>query len=88
MDANAFFSFRQMVSTQIIKVVYILGMIVITLSGIIAMSEGFLIGLLAIVMGNLFWRIFCEFTIIVFSIHDILGSIEANIKNKSMDDTA
>lgn len=80
---NDFFSFREMVSMQIIKIVYILGMIFITIGGIIALFDNFLIGLVAIVLGNLIWRLVCESAILLFSIHDILGSIETNVKSSN-----
>ena len=82
MNFNDFFSFREMVSMQIIKIVYILGMIFITIGGIITMFDNFLIGLGAIVLGNLIWRLICESSILLFSIHDILGSIETKVRKE------
>ena len=40
------------------------------------------VGLAILVIGNIVWRIFCEINIMVFSIHEILGSIEAELKSK------
>jgi len=77
---NDFFSFRQMVSMQIIKIIYILGLVFITIGGIIGLFDNFLMGLAAIVLGNLIWRLICESAILLFSIHDILGNIETNVR--------
>ncbi len=82
---KGFFGFRQMVSTALIKFFYILGVIVLTIGGIVMLFQGgenALIGLGAIIFGNLVWRIICEGWILVFSIHDILGSIEQTLKEK------
>ena len=80
MNFNDFFSFRQMVSMQIIKIIYILGLVFITIGGIIGLFDNFLMGLAAIVLGNLIWRLICESAILLFSIHDILGNIETNVR--------
>ncbi|MFQ6127022.1 MAG: DUF4282 domain-containing protein [Candidatus Heimdallarchaeota archaeon] len=85
-----FFGFRKMVSTAIIKFIYILGVIVLTIGGIVMSFQipgipgavKILIGLGAIILGNLLWRIICEAWILVFSIHDILGSVEKILKEK------
>jgi len=37
------------------------------------------IGLGIIVLGNILWRLICEGTILMFSVHEILGSIERKI---------
>ena len=82
-----FLGFRKMVSTLIIKILYILGALALTLGGIITFFLGItgwndeglglaLIGVGALIIGNLLWRIICESWILLFSIHDILASIE------------
>ena len=47
-------------------------------------SSDILIGILAgigvITIGNLLWRITCEGWILLFSMHDILGSIEGELR--------
>jgi len=87
-----FFSFRTMISTALVKVIYALGLIGITASGIVmivratrerqAFGEQILVGIAVIVLGNLLWRLVCEGSIVIFSIHDILGSIEREMKNR------
>jgi hypothetical protein len=69
-------------------------MIAITIGGLVTMFGGrgssyygyyssggnFWTGLLIIVVGNLIWRVVCESIILLFSIHEILASIEKRIK--------
>jgi len=86
-----YFSFRKMISTLLIKVIYIVGLISITYGGIRLIVAGvdkhdgevFVLGGIALlILGNIIWRILCEGWILIFSIHDILGSIEKEIKKK------
>ena len=91
---NDFFAFRKMIGHTFIKVIYLLGMIGITIGSIIfiilgSVNSGYgfglgwisvLSGLGMFIFGNLFWRTACEVWILFFSIHDILGNIEKTIK--------
>ncbi len=87
---NDFFGFKTMVSTIIVKVVYILGVFNLFLGGIVAifipeeygMPHNILIGIGIIVIGNLAWRLLCEGIILIFSIHESLQSIEKNLSGK------
>ncbi len=77
-----FLEFKTMVSSLLIKILYALGVIVITIGGLISLfSDSFLMGLGAIIFGNLFWRLLCEAIIVVFSIHDLLISIDRKTKD-------
>ena len=76
-NKGSFWSFDKMVSGRLIKILYILGLISITISGFTMFRySGFLLGLVMIVIGNLFWRIMCEAIIIVFKIFEKLNQIE------------
>jgi cellulose synthase/poly-beta-1,6-N-acetylglucosamine synthase-like glycosyltransferase len=81
---EGFFSFRTMISTTLIRIIYVLGMIGLTIIGIViivrATSLGILLGIAVIIFGNLLWRIVCEELILLFSIHNILSSIERKLK--------
>ena len=83
---NEYLDFRKMVSKSMVKFIYILGVVVLSISGLVMFFQGvgaFFIGLTLIIFGNLLWRVFCEGWIIIFSIHDILGSIDKSlIKNE------
>lgn len=91
-EGGGFFSFRTMVSTSLIKIIYVLGLIGVTIGGIVMIVQGterqygsreqILIGISVILLGNLLWRIVCEGWILLFSVHDILGSIERELKRK------
>jgi len=84
-----FFSFRTMITPTIIKVLYVLGIIALIIVGIVMIVEGansyygsnneVLIGFGIIILGNLLWRIICEGIILMFSIHERLGSIDKKI---------
>ena len=88
-EEGGFFSFRTMITPIIIKVLYVLGIIALIIVGIVIIVEGansyygsdneVLIGLGIIILGNLLWRILCEGIILMFSIHERLGSIDKKI---------
>lgn len=76
-EEDGFFSFRTMISTTLIKIIYVFGMVGLTISGIVmivqtsqsiySFGEKVLIGLALIVL---------------FNMHDILGSIEKELKRR------
>lgn len=71
-----FFSFRKMVSSFIVKILYVIGLISYTFTGIgVIIGWNFMVGLLILVGGNLAWRLFCEAAILLFSIHHELVRI-------------
>ncbi len=88
-----FFSFRKMITPQFIQVIYIIGAALITFGGIGMMFNGqrdsgygsnpfsgFGVGLIVIAAGNLFWRIWCEFIIVIFRVNQSLKSIDEKTK--------
>jgi len=88
-----FFSFRTMVSPTILKFVYVLGLAAITLAGAAMLFAGIKgsgsdqmialgSGLGLILIGNLLWRIICESSMLLFSIHGLLRSIESALTSK------
>ena len=73
-----FFSFRKMVSTTIIKFLYIVAivaLIIITMGRLATLFQQFFIAIAIIIIGNLFGRIFGESLILIFSIHQELINI-------------
>ena len=80
-----FFSFEKMVTPSLIKILYILVALSITLGGLTLMLESPLEGIAIILFGNLFWRVSAEITIILFSIHENLVKIK---RQKQTTDTA
>jgi predicted Zn finger-like uncharacterized protein len=87
---GAFFSFREMVTPALVKISYVIVAIGITIAGIIEIMAGsqeggiskVLMGFIFIALGNLLWRIICEFAILLFSVHEILSSIEKELKRR------
>lgn len=77
-----YFSFRSMVSTKLMKVLYLIGFGLITLGGLWVFSESPLVGLLVLTAGNLTWRVLCEQMIVIHSIHEALVSIERHQRER------
>lgn len=85
----AYFSFRELVTPQLIKVVYFVGACFITAAGVLSIMspdrlaeyEGGSIltrlgGIAVLLIGNLVWRMMCEGAILLFSLHELLVSID------------
>jgi len=69
-------NFRKMFSMTIIKLMYLISMLFITLMGLVVLfSENFFGGLLTIIIGNLIIRVVYELCLLVFSIHENLSQI-------------
>jgi len=89
---GGFFSFRKLISGTLIKILYVIGIIVITIGGILMIAEGshmryggeglILGGLALLILGNLLWRIICEGWIVIFSMHEGIISILNELKRK------
>ena len=91
-----FFAFRKLVTPSLIKGSYKAGTFLITLVSIIAVISPHLIeragyqkpdnakviigALLFFIIANLIWRIVCESAILVFSLHEVLVSIDDKAK--------
>lgn len=88
-----YFAFRELVTPQLIKVVYIVGACFITAAGLLsilspeALNEyeaGPILtrlgGIFVLLVGNLVWRMMCEGAILLFSLHELLVSIDTRAK--------
>lgn len=91
-----FFSFRKMITLQIIQIVYVIMAIIITIGALIIMFNagggndygysrsvipgGAFMGFLILVFGNISWRMWCELIIVFFRINKTLTDIEVNTK--------
>lgn len=80
-----FIDFRIMFSRIILKWLYIIGAVGITIFGIMSIFSNFLYGIAALIVGNAVWRVMVELWIVMFSIHDSLARIE---KVKTVSSTA
>lgn len=87
-----YFAFRELVTPQLIKVVYLVGACFITAAGILSIVapgaleeyEGGPIvtrlgGIAVLLVGNLVWRMMCEGAILLFSLHEMLVSIDMRV---------
>ena len=84
MNIESFFSFRDMVSQALVKVIYFIGLLLITLGSVVMFfqyndSEQRVAAVATLLVGNLLWRLICEAAILLFSIHEVLVSIEGKL---------
>ena len=89
---NDLLAFRKMITPTVIQVVFWIGVVICVLAGIIGIISGVagtrgggaqvLGGLLTLILGPLFVRIYCELLIIIFRIHDRLTEIRDNTSSK------
>ena len=88
-----YFAFRELVTPQLIKVVYIVGTCLITAAGLLSILSpetlneydagpvlSRLGGIFVLLVGNLMWRMMCEGAILLFSLHELLVSIDTAMK--------
>ncbi len=103
MAQGGYFSFHKLITSSIIKALYVLGAVFITLWGIYMIVSPFvfphptptfspfnpamqqtsnsvsplpiIMELLIILFGNIFWRVYCEVAIVLFSIHENLVDV-------------
>lgn len=81
MTLGGFFSFKFMISSKLIRIIYILGAIGISLVSVVSMSGRFFwMGILGIIGGNLVWRLVCETAIVFFRMNEQLGLIHQEVK--------
>lgn len=79
-SGGGFLSFRTMISGELIRLLYLIGLLGITGFGLMVILGGQLAsGLLVIVVGNLAWRLICEAGILLFGMHQALVSIDRKI---------
>jgi len=88
-SVGRYFGFRKLITPALIKSSYLLGALAITFSSIMAIlfpdiftgyggdsTRVVLMGILVLVLGNLVWRMLCEGAILLFSLHDVVVSLE------------
>ncbi|HEY47242.1 MAG: hypothetical protein AMJ88_00365 [Anaerolineae bacterium SM23_ 63] len=81
-----YLTFRKMITPIIIQVVFWIGAVIIALYALLQIFRGatsnygggtlVLAGLVTLLLGPLFWRIFCELLIVIFRINDTLTEIK------------
>jgi hypothetical protein len=88
-----FINFDYFITKDVISIIYCLGAILITIIGFVIMIGGQVPGAIyndafsaiiaggaIIILGNLLWRIICEFIAVVFKINNSLISIDDSIE--------
>jgi uncharacterized protein DUF4282 len=80
-NISDFLGFRYLITPGFITVIYVVGVIFITLGAVAALavpsgSGGILSALFFLVIVNLWWRIILEFVMVLFRINDSLESID------------
>lgn len=80
-----FFNFNKLISATIIKILYVLGLIGITITGILMAQDEdtVLAGIGLVILGNLVWRVICENIILMFSLHKNVAAINNTISGIS-----
>lgn len=80
---NDFFSFRTMITPTLIRAIFILGLIFLLFTALLApfqgnFFEGIAVSLMILIFGPLLLRVYCELMIVAFSIHECLQDIRKN----------
>jgi hypothetical protein len=78
---SVFLSFRYLITPGFITVIYVVGVIFITVAAlgalaVPAVSGGIISALVFLIIVNLLWRIILEFVMVLFRINDSLESID------------
>ena len=77
-----FFSFRYMITPVVIRVIYILGAVLISIGSVgyvttgILGAGGLVAAILVLLLGNLYWRVLMELIMVLFGIHEGVRSME------------
>jgi hypothetical protein len=84
-----FVTFDKMITPLLIKIIFWLGVGVTAIMAILLIISGasspygggaqVIIGLILLVLGPLFVRVYCELLIIMFKIHEAINSINSNL---------
>ena len=89
-DFNDFLSFKKMITPTIIKIIFWIGMAGAVIGALVMMGSsfgrygsgigGFFGGLIALVVGPVIVRVYCELLILLFRMNDTLTEINKNLK--------
>lgn len=77
---GAFLTFRKMITPLVIEVIFWILVVLCVILGVIAIASGqgvngAITGLVLIFLGPLFVRMYCELTILLFRVYDVLCEI-------------
>jgi hypothetical protein len=80
-----YFDFRELITPALIKLFYALGAFVLSAGSLISIFSPHIIGkqgvdpvraVLFLILGNVLWRMVCEAVILIFSVHEVLVSLD------------
>lgn len=86
---NEFLTFKKMLTPIIVQILFWILSVVSVIFGLIMVVRGangygggelVLVGLLWMILGPVFVRIYCEILIVIFSINDTLNEIKHNLQ--------
>lgn len=82
-----FLSFRKMITPVIIQIIFWIGVAAAIIGGIVVLVAADeagtrVLGLLYIILGPLYWRVFCEIVILFFRMNETLTDIKNNTERK------
>ena len=82
-----FLSFRKMITPVIIQIIFWIGVATAIIGGIVVLVAADeagtrVLGLLYMILGPLYWRVFCEVVILFFRMNETLTDIKNNTERK------
>ena len=82
-----FLSFRKMITPVIIQIIFWIGVATAIIGGIVVLVAADeagtrVLGLLYLILGPLYWRVFCEVVILFFRMNETLTDIKNNTERK------
>ncbi len=82
-----FLSFRKMITPVIIQIIFWIGVATAIIGGIVVLvaedeAGTRVFGLLYMILGPLYWRVFCEIVILFFRMNETLTDIKNNTERK------
>jgi hypothetical protein len=78
-----YLTFRKMITTTFIQIIFWVGVAAVVLMGLASMGESVIGGLLIIAFGPLIVRIYAELMIVIFRINDTLADIRSLLKEQN-----
>src|SRR5580658_1447244 len=76
-----FLAFRKFITPIFIQIIFWIGVVVYVIAGIAVMTQGgpaVLMGILVLLIGPIFWRIWCELLMVIFQIYGELVRIRTH----------
>jgi hypothetical protein len=78
-----YLSFKRFITTTFIMLIYVLGAIFVTIGAILLMAFGGAVGIVGgvimLILGNLGWRLLCEYWVVQFRIYEEIASLNRRL---------